>query len=103
MDCSETAAHGSLARRRGFGGHSSSFQSHLLRESSLFLPCAALAANVRSSLVEWEDASGQADGIQDRVCPLACTQQASKDKAPSGHLPVGSDVRLPLFFPQTQL
>ena len=55
----------------------SSRQYHLFWGSSLFLPCSALAANLCFSLVEWKDASGQADELLDAVNPPMCTQLPS--------------------------
>ena len=55
----------------------SSCRYHLFWGSSLFLPCSALSANLSFSLVEWKDASGQADELLDTVNPPLCTQLTS--------------------------
>ena len=56
-----------------WGDVPSSCRNRLFRGSSLFLPCLALAANVRFSLVERKHASGRADELQDQVGPPVCT------------------------------
>ena len=54
-------------RRWVWGDIPSSCRNHLFQGPSLFLPCLALAANVRFSLVERKQASRPANRLQDWV------------------------------------
>ena len=70
------AAHGSRALGGRLGHVPSSCWNHLCPGSSQLLPCSAQAANVRFSLLEWKDASGLAEELQD-LSPPACTRLTS--------------------------
>ena len=81
-----------------WGDIPSSCPNHSFWEPSLFLPCSALVANKRFSLVQRKDPSGRADELQDRVSPPVRTLQTSllSMRCYLGILPVGSDVCLML-------
>lgn len=92
-DCEKPPAHGSLTPGEGFGG---TFLAAAETDSGI-LPVSSMRGtdcqlDVSLSWVEWKDASGQADELQDQVSPPVCSWLTSllSIKCYLGFLPTGS-------------